>query len=189
MHKMSKLAFPGVVAAAALLAAACGSGGGSGNPYGQSTASISKPTTAQAAPSTAPAASPSTPASVAVADTRLGPVIVDRSGRTLYVFDRDIPDVSTCYEACAMAWPPLLTAGSPAPGQDVNGADLGTTARSNGAVQVTFHGRPLYLFAGDEQPGDTMGQGLDAFGARWYAVSVGGAEITAYRGPVTQSHR
>jgi len=180
MRKMSKLAFPGVVAAAAFLAAACGSGGGSGNPYGQPATAASKPTTAQATPSTAPAASPSTPASVAVAGTRLGPVIVEGSGRTLYVFGRDMPGVSTCYDACAMAWPPLLTVGPPAPGQDLDRADLGTTARSNGAAQVTFHGHPLYLFAGDKQPGDTMGQGLDAFGARWYAVSANGAGITGY---------
>ena len=180
MRKMSKLAFPGVVAAAALVAAACGSGGGSGSPYGQPATAASKPTTAQAPASTAPAAGQSTPKSVAVAGTRLGPVIVDGSGRTLYVFDRDIPDTSTCYDACAMAWPPLLTVGSAAPGHDLNSADLGTTARSNGAVQVTYRGHPLYRFAGDTQPGDTMGQGLDAFGARWYAVSANGAEITGY---------
>jgi predicted lipoprotein with Yx(FWY)xxD motif len=180
MRKMSKLAFPGVVAAAGLVVAACGSGGGSGNPYGQSATPSSKPTTAQAAPSTAPAANRSIPASVAVAGTGLGPVIVDGSGRTLYMFGRDIPDISTCYDACAVAWPPLLTVGSPAPGQGLNSADLGTTVRSNGAAQVTFDGHPLYLFAGDKQPGDTMGQGLDAFGARWYAVGAAGVEITGY---------
>jgi predicted lipoprotein with Yx(FWY)xxD motif len=177
---MSKLAFPGVVAAAALVAAACGAGGGSGNPYGQPATPASKPTTAQAPPSTGPTAGQAAPASVAVAGTRLGPGLVDGSGRTLYMFERDMPDVSTCYDACAMAWPPLLTVGSPAPGQDLNGADLGTTARSNGAAQVTYHGHPLYRFTGDKQPGDTMGQGLDAFGARWYAVSANGAEITSY---------
>src|SRR5262245_54253315 len=142
MHRMSKLALSGVVAAAALVAAACGAGSGSGNPYGQPATPASKPTTAQAPPSTAPTAGQAAPASVAVAGTRLGPGLVDGSGRTLYMFGRDIPDISTCYDACAVAWPPLLTVGSPVPGQHVNSADLGTTARSNGTVQVTYQGHP-----------------------------------------------
>jgi predicted lipoprotein with Yx(FWY)xxD motif len=179
MLKMSKLAVPGVVVASALVAAACGSSGGSGNPYGQAATASTNGPAARASASPGPAAGPeSAPASVAVAASGIGPLIVDGSGRTLYVFDRDIPDTPTCYNDCATAWPPLLTTGSPAPGPNVNGADLGTTRRGDGAAQVTYHGHPLYLFVGDKQPGDTTGQGVDAFGARWYAVSASGTEIT-----------
>jgi len=181
VRKMSKLAFPGVVAAAALVAAACGSGGGSSSPYGRAaTASTNRPAAQAPASPALPASPQSAPTSVAVAASRIGPLIVDGSGRTLYVFDRDIPDTSTCYNECATAWPPLLTTGSPAPGSNVSGADLGTTRRRDGATQVTYHGHPLYLFVGDKQPGDTTGQGVDAFGARWYALDASGAEITGY---------
>jgi predicted lipoprotein with Yx(FWY)xxD motif len=105
-------------------------------------------------------------------------VLVDGSGRTLYVFERDIPDTSTCYESCASAWPPLVSTGAPVADSDVDPAAVGTAMRSNRTAQVTFHGRPLYLFTGDKQPGDTTGEGLDAFGARWYAVGADGAEVT-----------
>ena len=162
MSTMSKLGLPGVVAAAALVAAACGSSGS----YGGGTS----PTTAEAGHAT-------TATSIAVAGSRLGPVIVDGTGHTLYVFERDIPDTSTCYDSCATAWPPVLSTGPPVAGTDVDPAALGTAMRSNGTAQVTYHGRPLYLFTGDKQPGDTTGQALDAFGARWYAVGADGAEV------------
>jgi len=162
MSKMSKLGLPGVAAAAALVAAACGSGGG----YG-----------AGAQPTAPSGDRPSPVTSIAVAGSRLGPVVVDGAGRTLYVFERDIPDTSTCYDSCAAAWPPLLSTGAPVAGSNVDPAAVGTAMRSNGSAQVTYHGRPLYLFTGDRQPGDTTGQALDAFGARWYAVDADGAEV------------
>ncbi|WNI28497.1 hypothetical protein [Streptomyces sp. ITFR-6] len=45
-------------------------------------------------------------------------------------------------------------------------------------VQVTYNGRPLYLFDEDKKPGDAKGRGLDAFGAKWYVVSTRGKQVT-----------
>jgi predicted lipoprotein with Yx(FWY)xxD motif len=51
---------------------------------------------------------------------------------------------------------------------------VGTTKRSDGTSQITYNGHPLYLFEGDHKPGDTNGEGVNAFGANWYAVSPAG---------------
>ena len=56
------------------------------------------------------------------------------------------------------------------------GGQLGTIPGDGGA-QVTYHGHPLYYYAGDRRPGDTTGQGLDQFGARWFVVAPDGDEI------------
>ena len=55
---------------------------------------------------------------------------------------------------------------------------LGTTPRSDGKAQVTYNGHPLYTFAGDQKPGDTSGQGVNAFGGLWYVVSPAGNQVT-----------
>jgi predicted lipoprotein with Yx(FWY)xxD motif len=59
----------------------------------------------------------------------------------------------------------------------VAGALLGTSIRGDGAGQVTYHGHPLYYYAGDSRPGDATGQGLDAFGAKWYVLASSGNKI------------
>jgi predicted lipoprotein with Yx(FWY)xxD motif len=51
---------------------------------------------------------------------------------------------------------------------------LGTTRRGDGTTQVTYKGHPLYAFSGDRKPGDTKGQGVKAFGAKWNAESAAG---------------
>jgi predicted lipoprotein with Yx(FWY)xxD motif len=173
MRPIRKLAVPTVVAAAALVAAACGSSGG---PYGQAAPSTASPAYGQTPPS---AAAPGQTATslVAVAGSRLGQLIVDGSGRVLYLFEGDTTNVSTCYDACAQAWPPLLTVGLPDAGPDVSRLDLATSTRRDGAIQVTYHGHPLYSFVGDKQAGETTGQGLTAFGARWYVLAADGTKI------------
>ena len=75
-------------------------------------------------------------------------------------------------------WPPLLANGKPSVGSDAESSQVGTTARSDGKSQVTYHGHPLYRYAGDQNAGDTNGQGLNAFGGNWYVLSPGGDEIT-----------
>jgi predicted lipoprotein with Yx(FWY)xxD motif len=86
--------------------------------------------------------------------------------------------MSTCSGACAAAWPPLLSTGTPTAGNGAKASLLGTTKRSGGKEQVTYNQHPLYLFAGDTAPGQTNGQGSTGFGALWYAVSTGGNQIT-----------
>jgi predicted lipoprotein with Yx(FWY)xxD motif len=165
MSRLRSAAFPIVLGATALVAVSCGSGGGE---YGQSTA-----TSASAPAGVAPTTT------IGLAGSPLGSLLVDQQGRTVYLFERDASGVSTCYDACAVAWPPVLTSGAPAAAVDVSRGDLGTTVRRDGAHQVTYHGHPLYLFAGDRKPGDTAGQGLEAFGAEWYVVGADGRPIDA----------
>ena len=178
MHRIHKLALPTAIAAAALFTAACGSSGATGGPYGHGAPSSATPAYGQTSPSVAPAAAPGVATTVAAASSPLGQLIVDGSGRTLYLFESDTNSASTCYDACAQAWPPLLTSGSPDAGPSVSPADLATTTRRDGSVQVTFHGHPLYSFVRDKAAGDTTGQGLSAFGALWYVVGTNGAKIT-----------
>ena len=114
---------------------------------------------------------------VSVRRTRLGPVLVDTHGRTLYLFDKDHASQSTCFGQCAAVWPPLLTNGRPTAGQGVFASKLGTTRRSPHTLQVTYNGHPLYLYAGDSRAGQTNGEGLNQFGARWWAVTPAGLRV------------
>jgi predicted lipoprotein with Yx(FWY)xxD motif len=129
---------------------------------------------AQAAPKTASGQS----ATVGVANTGLGNVLVNSAGMTLYMFGKDTGTQSTCTGACAQNWPPLRVNGKPTVGSGATVSMLGTTARSDGGQQVTYNGHPLYLFIGDKKPGDTNGQGLNAFGGSWFALSAAGDQVS-----------
>jgi predicted lipoprotein with Yx(FWY)xxD motif len=111
----------------------------------------------------------------------LGTVLVAGNGFTLYMFapDKD-SGVSTCYNACATAWPPLLLSGTDAPvyGHGVNPGLLGTTKRTDGTVQVTYKGWPLYLWVGDSEPGQATGQGINNNGGLWYVQNPAGQVVT-----------
>ena len=125
-------------------------------------------------------ATPATPrgaATVDVRSTNMGKVLVDSQGRTLYLFEKDKGTRSTCSGACASAWPPFRTSGGPKAGTGVKASLLGTTARSDGKPEVTYNGHPLYYYAGDQNAGDTNGEGLTQFGAPWYAVSAAGNKV------------
>jgi predicted lipoprotein with Yx(FWY)xxD motif len=101
----------------------------------------------------------------------LGQILVDAKGLTVYVFDSDTDGKSVCVNACATAWPPVvLEAGASLPTTGPLAADLTTTARSDGAQQVAYKGKPLYRFASDAKPGDAKGDGQ---GGVWHAVKVG----------------
>ena len=156
-----------VAGVAALALAVAGCGGGSGGAYGGS--------------SGAALAAGSGTASVSLAQSDLGKVLVDGQGRTLYLFEADQGTTSTCDGACASAWPPLTTSGAPIVGAGVSASKLGTTTRGDGTTEVTYNGHPLYTFAGDSAPGETSGQGSDAFGAEWYALSAAGTPIESGR--------
>ena len=121
---------------------------------------------------------PASAATVAAAsNAKLGTILVDGSGRTLYLFEADRGTSSTCYNACATYWPPLLTNGAPVAGTGVNPALLGTTKRTDGTIEVTYGGHPLYYVVTDHNPGDASGQGVDNFGAAWDVVGPDGKQI------------
>lgn len=106
----------------------------------------------------------------------LGTILVDSEGRTLYDFHKDKGSTSSCYGACAGAWPPLLTESNPQAQGPADRAMLGTTKRKDGTVQVTYNGWPLYTYVGDTSPGEANGNDIDQFGAEWYALQPDGEE-------------
>jgi predicted lipoprotein with Yx(FWY)xxD motif len=109
-----------------------------------------------------------------VSDMALGKIVVDGTGKTLYAFTNDTAGESTCYDACAASWPPLVVTGDITPGAGLDAEDFGTTTRTDGSKQVTFYGMPLYWYAGDKAAGDTNGQGLND---KWYVVATTGELI------------
>jgi predicted lipoprotein with Yx(FWY)xxD motif len=124
------------------------------------------------------ASGPTSPAKVGVRTTKLGKVLVNGKGVTLYLFQKDKKGKSACSGACAKAWPPLLTKGKPQGSGGVQSSKLGTTRRADGTTQVTYNGHPLYTFIKDNnKPGVVSGQGVDAFGAEWYVLGTNGNKI------------
>jgi len=166
--RLAPLAAAVAVVLSAVAIAACG------------TSSSSKQATAGGTPagSAAPSSTSASSGSVDLAGSRLGPILVDSQGRTLYLWQADSGTKSTCNGACASAWPPLVTTGTPTAGSGVRSSLLGTTKRANGTEQVTYDGHPLYLFAGDTGAGQANGQGSAGFGALWYVVSPAGKQLT-----------
>jgi predicted lipoprotein with Yx(FWY)xxD motif len=133
-----------------------------------------------AAPATSAIPTPTGPADVMVASTPLGTILTDKAGRTLYLFKADTGKTSTCYGACAAAWPPYLTDGTPTgSGNGLTSSKFGTTTRTDHTTQVTYNGHPLYYFAEDTMPKEIKGQGVNAFGALWYVVDPAGNAVTA----------
>jgi predicted lipoprotein with Yx(FWY)xxD motif len=164
------------LATVGVLAAGCGSNGsgsssGSGNSGGGGI---------YGGGSSATTTAPSGVATVSAASTSLGMVLVDGGGRTLYLFEKDQPNQSACAGACAAAWPVDQSSGTPKAGSGVTASMLGTIKRSDNTTQVTYNKHPLYYFQGDSGAGQHNGQGVDAFGAKWYAVTpAGGADTGA----------
>jgi predicted lipoprotein with Yx(FWY)xxD motif len=153
------LASAAVIPLVALAIAACGGG--------------------SAATAAAPKTSSGASATVGVANSSLGSILVNSTGRTLYLFKADVGSKSACAGACATAWPPLLATGKPTAGTGLTASKLATITRSGGKRQVTYNGHPLYLFIMDQKAGATNGQGLTAFGAAWFALSPAGNQISA----------
>jgi predicted lipoprotein with Yx(FWY)xxD motif len=92
------------------------------------------------------------------------PGFVNAAQMTVYVFDADLaaPGTSTCNGGCAAIWPPI------APPSTALSSGFSTIMRSDGTKQLAFQGRPLYLYSGDSAPGQTNGDGINAFGGLWH---------------------
>lgn len=155
----------GCLATAFFLAAACGATGGA----------------ASASPSPSAGSDASMHhAALDVQTSRFGQILVDGQGRALYLFAADKTKDSTCYDACATAWPPMLMdKGTTIDAMHGATSSLaGTTTRKDGTVQVTYNGHPLYYFVGDKKPGEIECQAVVNFGAAWYVVDPNGNAIT-----------
>ncbi len=114
---------------------------------------------------------------VSLAKTKLGMILVNSRGHTLYLFAKDRKGTSACSGSCARFWPPLVSSGKPTAGSGVKPLLLGKLRRSDGRLQVTYNRHPLYTYALDKHAGQTRGEGSLAFGARWYAVSARGTKV------------
>ena len=149
--------------AAALMIAACGSSSGSGS-------------TSSAAPASSAAASSSTLKTTTIGGAT---VLTNAKGFTLYWFVPDTSTKSNCNGSCATYWPPVK--GPATAGAGVTGK-LATITRSDGSVQATYNGHPLYTYVGDKAPGQAKGNGLNLSGGVWHEVTASGAAAAASSG-------
>ncbi len=137
-----------------------------------------------ASPGTGTSASTAAASTIGVATTSLGPVLVDSLGFTVYMLTADSKDHSTCSAQCLQRWPLVAAPAGPdvsqAPGVS---AALATTKATSGALMLTAGGWPLYTFIKDTAPGQVAGEGVNAFGGTWYAVSPSGEPVMAPPSP------
>ena len=162
IHKRLTLLGLAAIPIAALAVAGCG---GSSNDSASSSPSVPKLASGHAA-------------TIGVSGSSVGNILVDSQDRTVYLFKKDTSSKSTCTGACAASWPPVRATGKPTAAGGATASMLGTTKRSDGKPQVTYNGHPLYLFSGDQNAGNLNGQGVNAFGAVWWAVSPAGNQVT-----------
>jgi predicted lipoprotein with Yx(FWY)xxD motif len=172
------LLLPSLIVIAAI-AMACSSGGGAAT----TAPSVAAPASASAAasPEASASESASTAAggvSLALADTKLGKIIVAGNGLTLYMFtpDEDAGGKVTCYDQCAANWPALKAddAASVTVGAGLDASKVTVVDRTDGGKQVKYGEYPLYFFANDKAAGDVNGQGL---ATKWYVVGADGEPI------------
>jgi predicted lipoprotein with Yx(FWY)xxD motif len=155
------LVLPAAAAAAAVVAACSSSGTSSGASSGTSSGGSSATAAA---------------AAVGLKTAKVGGVTVltNAKGFTLYSFAPDTSTTSKCNGACATSWPPV----KPGTASAAKGV-FATIKRSDGATQLTFHGRPLYTFVGDTAPGQAKGNGINAFGGLWHEAAASGGAAPA----------
>ncbi len=133
-------------------------------------ATTATPTTT--APPTTEATNNEEEATVALSASDLGEILVDEAGFTLYLFVPDNQGESVCYDQCESAWPPLVAATTA--GEGVDATLFSTSPRTDGSIQATYNGWPLYYFANDLKPGEANGQGVNDV---WYVVDVAGEPV------------
>ena len=151
------------VAAATAVLAACGSSGSS-SAGGSGSTSTSSPVATTAG------------SSLKTATIGGAAVLTNAQGFAVYSFAPDTMTKSDCNGACAAAWPPVkgpATAGAGLTGK------LGTIERSDGSAQATYNGHPLYTFVMDTGPGTDTGNGVNAFGGLWHALTASGSAAPA----------
>lgn len=116
-------------------------------------------------------------ATLKVNSSRYGKILFDGRGRVLYLFARDRGGRSSCYGACAKAWPPYLATRAPKGLAGIDAKLLGTTKRRDGTLQVTYAKHPLYYFSKDTKPGQITCQNVSNFGGLWLVVAPNGKPV------------
>ena len=107
------------------------------------------------------------------AASEFGEVLFDGAGQAIYLFDQEETGTPVCYDGCAVAWPPVLTDGTPVAADGADPAALGTTPRTDGSMQVTYGGHPLYSYA-HEGPNEVRCHNVRGFDGLWFAISPAG---------------
>jgi predicted lipoprotein with Yx(FWY)xxD motif len=145
-----------------------GDGYGSGTASGTAGGGAAAPVPKQVPPAAAPNAL------IRKVIPKMGAIVTDAKGWTLYRFDTDTakPPATNCAGKCAQIWPPALTNGNP----QLSGVDptlVGTVRRADGSLQLTLHGWPLYRYIGDPKKGAWKGQGV---GGTWWVSAPNGTK-------------
>jgi predicted lipoprotein with Yx(FWY)xxD motif len=111
--------------------------------------------------------------------TKVGTILVNGHGFTLYAFTKDGPKRDACVKikGCLHAWPALTTSGTPIAGQGISASLIGTIKVKGVGLQVTYAGHPLYTYIGDTHPGSTYYVNRFQFGGRWPALDAAGNEV------------
>jgi predicted lipoprotein with Yx(FWY)xxD motif len=156
---------PGLVAVAVVLGA-CGSNSAPTDPG----------TSSPAASATRQAAAVSDPVTVKSMSTSKGTVLATSAGRTLYWFAKDTATQSKCNGSCATYWPPVTGKAVAAAGATLPHG-FGTIKRADGQTQATYDGHPLYTYTGDTAAGQVNGNGINASGGLWWAVTPSGSDL------------
>jgi predicted lipoprotein with Yx(FWY)xxD motif len=180
---VTRLAILAVAAVGALAAVGCGGGDNDGSggpaPSGGTASAEGKGGASTGAGSAVAVANRSAPPGkvIKVVDSDYGRVIADGKGEAFYLFDKEAGKRSRCYGTCAQVWPPAITRGKPRARGDAKASLLGTTRRSNGKLQVTYKGHPLYYYV-DDSPGTILCQDVFEFGGLWLVVKPSGTPVT-----------
>ena len=130
--------------------------------------SSASPTIVELEPSSTPPLATDTV--VTTGDSEFGVMLFDDRGQAIYLFDRERTSTPDCYDECAAAWPPVVTDGAPQAGGAADPALLGTTLRTDGSLQVTYAGHPLYFYA-NEGPGEVLCHNVILNGGLWLVVT------------------
>lgn len=171
MRRTVLFSITALLAAATLTACGGGSGSDTSSGYGDSTPSSESSTPAKTPAAAAAAAG----TDLSTAESSLGTIVVDGKGMSAYYFLKDTKGsgTSACSGECAAAWPAITTDNATPTVTGVTG-EVGTITGTDGKLQITIDGRPIYTFAQDTAPGDVNGQGLNSV---WYVIAPDGTEI------------
>jgi predicted lipoprotein with Yx(FWY)xxD motif len=171
-----------VLAAFTIVLAGCGNdAGGDAATPGEQTPQATSETPSQPetrAPTPSATSSPATRVRrtgtvIKSAKSQFGMMLFDGTGQAIYLFDKEQTTKPECYGACADAWPPVLTKGSPTAASGTKQDLLGTTNRTDGTTQVTYGGHPLYFYA-HEAKNEVKCHNIQGFGGLWLVVTPAG---------------
>ncbi len=161
-----------LVVAAATVVAGCGSVAkeSSGSDGSRAEPEKSSPSSSTTKPSPTGSAEARRGRVIKTASSEFGPMLFDRSGQAIYLFAKEKTSKPECYGACAEAWPPVLTKGTPQARGDARSELLGTTPRKDGSKQVTYKGHPLYFYA-HENKFEVLCHNITENGGLWLVVT------------------